>query len=289
MNLNLLNLNKLRLTKKPFFEKIPFYLTLVVSDLDDFIRNGCQMKTAYVHPYFPSKKTSLYKILKKNNISIVNRRHKSNLININFIDKTFYNEQLPCTFQINNSAFDISKHHIDLIHQDIFGYSTLIDPKTFSGKGVKKSDLNAQHDGVIIQFPITEIENEKIYQIIIDNQENNLFVDYRVCVIADEIPVVYKKYKSEQKRFTNEVLKAELVSTDCLPIALQKNIIQLCQKVGCNFCELDVLKDNETGLWFVIDVNKTPYGPPAVLAKKDKEKSVEILADCFYRKFIKNI
>lgn len=287
MNLNLLYLNKLRKVNKPFFEKIPFYLTLLVFDIDDFLKNSCRIKTAYVHPTFPSKKTSLYKILRKNNISIINENHTTNIIKINFIDETFQSNRVSSTFHINDQAFDISKHFIDSIHEKVFGYSTLIDPITYTGKGVEKSNLNAKHDGKIIQFPLDKIEVDNIYQIIIDNSEDKLYVDYRVCLVKSEIPIIYKKYKTEENRFTNNILKAELALKECIPIAIQEKIIEFCKAAGCNFCELDVLKDNFTNLWYVIDINKTPYGPPAVLSKKDKKKAVQILSESFYQQFIK--
>jgi hypothetical protein len=287
MNLNLLYLNKLRKVNKPFFEKIPFYLTLLVFDIDDFLKNSCRVKTAYVHPAFPSKKTSLYKILRKNNISIINENHTTNIIKINFIDETFQSNRVSSTFHINDQAYDISKHFIDSIHEKVFEYSTLIDPITYTGKGVEKSNLNAKHDGKIIQFPLDKIEVDKIYQIIIDNSEDELYVDYRVCLVKSEIPIIYKKYKTEENRFTNNILKAELALKECIPIAIQEKIIEFCKAAGCNFCELDVLKDNLTNLWYVIDINKTPYGPPAVLSKKDKKKAVQILSESFYQQFIK--
>jgi hypothetical protein len=54
----------------------------------------------------------------------------------------------------------------------------------------------------------------------------------------------------------------------------------------CDFCELDVLKDNQSGKWYIIDLNKTPYGPPASLSKKDKNKAVEILSNGFAINFL---
>jgi hypothetical protein len=49
---------------------------------------------------------------------------------------------------------------------------------------------------------------------------------------------------------------------------------------------LDVLFDNDSQKWFIIDVNKTPYGPPASLSRVEKEKAVNILSDGFKRKFL---
>jgi hypothetical protein len=71
-----------------------------------------------------------------------------------------------------------------------------------------------------------------------------------------------------------------------IPNQIQKKIIDFCTKIQCNFCELDVLFDNDSQKWFIIDVNKTPYGPPASLSRVEKEKAVNILSDGFKRKFL---
>jgi hypothetical protein len=280
-------LNHLRSIQKPFVEKILRYLTLFFLDIDDFFRNGCRFRTALLHPSYPSKRSSIYKILRKNNISITNRPHPSNIITIQFSDATFSQKSNFVDFDVNANALDISKKNVDNIHQIIFGYSTILDPLRHAGRALIKSNFNAQHDGVEIELPVQQIEKDKIYQILIDNSEQGWYVDYRVCLINKEIPLIYKKFKTLENRYTNNVSFAQLSTLESIPEEIRKKIIQFCETIGCNFCELDVLKDNLTHLWYVIDINKTPYGPPAVLSKKETKKAVQILSESFYQQFIK--
>jgi hypothetical protein len=280
--------NRLRLFQKKGFEKFITKLLFTFIDLDAYLRNGCQHKTILVTPSYPSKKTTIYKISRNLKIPIVNLPSPSNVLSMVFSDQTFLeSNEKSGIFTINENCLDISKKKVDSIHQKIFNYNTQIDPITFKGKGVIKSDTNAVHDGTIIQFPITKKDSNKIYQIVIDNEENNLYLDYRVCVVNKEIPIIYQKYKTLEKRFTNDVLYAKIGALDCIPQNIKDKIIKFTQEMQCEFCELDVLKDNQTGNWFIIDLNKTPYGPPAVLSKKDKKKAVQILSNSFYNNFIK--
>lgn len=279
--------NKLRVIKKPNVEKFFQKINLFFLDIDDYLRNGCRTKTAFVFPHFPSKKTTLYKILRKNRIPIVNDSHPSNIIKVKFTDATFDNINSSYIFDINQDASDISKHKVDEIHQSIFGYCTTIDPQQFHGQGVVKSIFNARHDGVETLFPIKFRENDKIYQIVIDNFDGKWFVDHRVCVIGHEIALIYWKYKTRENRFTNEVTQASIAPIDCIPESIKNKIILFTQKMNCNFCELDVLKDNNNKNWYIIDVNKTPYGPPAALSEREKKKAIQILSQSFSNHFIK--
>jgi hypothetical protein len=53
----------------------------------------------------------------------------------------------PC---INSLCRDISRHHLGGLHKEIFGYSAEFDPTIGDGLMVRKNNLNAWHDGVII-------------------------------------------------------------------------------------------------------------------------------------------
>lgn len=244
--------------------------------------------TFWIYPQFPSRKSTIYKISRKLKFNLVTTTFKNTTNGINFHDSTFQNSfQFPDGINIiNKNIYDISKKRVDEVHLDVFAYNTFIDPTKHIGKCVSKSNENAVHDGIEIQCPIETKENNKVYQIVIDNQEGSLFVDYRVCVMKSDIVIIYKKYKTPELRFTNDTCKASIENLSTIPESIKKNIIIFCNKMQCEFCELDVLKDNKTDLWYVIDLNKTPYGPPASLSKKDKKKAVETLSNGFAKNFL---
>jgi hypothetical protein len=283
--------NRLRVFQKKGFEKFVAQSFHFFQDLDAWIRNGCQSKSLLLLPKYPSKKTSIYKIAKNLHLSILNHPHPSNVLGIYFSDETNSNPMsldynYPIIKILNKDCLDISKKKVDAVHQKVFGYNTIIDPFTYDGRAIIKSDDNAKHDGVEILFPIEQIAQDKIYQMIIDNQVGDLYLDYRVCVINREIPIFYKKYKSKEKRYTNDVLFATVGEYHELPENVREKIILFAQEMHCEFCELDVLKDNKSNRWFIIDLNKTPYGPPAPLNEKDKKKSIQILSECFKKNFL---
>lgn len=244
--------------------------------------------TIWIHPYFPSRKSTLYQITRKLKISLVTQPFSKTRLGIYFHDSTIHDvSSLPKNLLIiNKEIYDISKKKVDEIHQNVFGYNTIVDPTTYTGLCVSKSNDNALHDGEIISCPISSTTDGKIYQIIINNQEGNLFIDYRVCVMKSEIVIVYKKFKLEDLRFTNDTSKAIILDHDVIPENIKKKIISFTQNMKAEFCELDVLQDKNTGNWYIIDLNKTPYGPPASLSKIDKNKAVEILSNGFSKNFL---
>jgi hypothetical protein len=44
--------------------------------------------------------------------------------------------------------------------------------------------------------------------------------------------------------------------------------------MGAQFCELDVLRHKGNGKIYIIDLNKTPYGPPSKLDSVSKEIAI---------------
>jgi hypothetical protein len=167
------------------------------------------------------------------------------------------------------------------VHQDVFGYNTFIDPSVYKGQAVVKSDVNALHDGRIIECPVAFNEHDnKVYQVLIDNSFDEHYVlDYRVPVVMGKIPHVYLKYKRKEVRFTNEVSYSELkITDDYFTLEEQESIRMFASQMGAQFCELDVLRNKTDGRIYVIDVNKTPYGPPFGLKNDEAERAVANLS-----------
>ncbi len=283
-----MNYRRLYSKKVPKFDLLTKEIIQFLRDFKFWIQNGFKSKTIWIGPIMPSKKSTIYKIATKNLLSIRQSKSDKDAIQIWFDDqtKTDIASNKNQSKILNSQCSDISKKNVEKIQKEIFGYGMEVDPKTHQGKCVIKSDENAVHDGRIVQCPISNFEQSKVYQIIINNEENQSYFDYRVAVMADEIIIIYKKYKTLEKRFTNDTYHATICDEKMIPNQIQKKIIDFCNKIQCDFCELDVLFDNDSQKWFVIDVNKTPYGPPASLSRVEKEKAVNILSDGFKRKFL---
>ena len=274
----------------PFTEKLMKDIhSLFSNSLSRWFSSG-QYKTLVTYPDYPSKKTTIYKISKRLGWRVTNKPVKHADLVLFFHDQTvkdgedsYLQEQSRV---INASCLDISKRKVDQIHREVFGYNTFIDPRTYKGLALEKSDDNAQHDGIEIQCPIAEAKEGKIYQIIIDNSREDRYVDYRVPVLKGRIPLVYEKIKTAKKRYTNEVISSVLFETrNKLSTEEENRIAEFCESMGAEFCELDVLRHNLDGKIYIVDLNTTPYGPPAGLSDHEHSIAVEKLSASFKKQF----
>lgn len=260
-----------------------------LNDLVLWVKNGFQLPEIVVFPDFPSKKTTLFKIARKLGYRLTNKPLSNPDLVIYFEDITSGNtSELKRKYPhycLNEACTDISKTVVDAVHRSVFGYNTFIDPLTFRGKAVSKSDINALHDGKIIDCPLSEKQEGSIYQILLDNAFDDKFVvDFRVPVIGREIPLVYKKFKSYPERFTNNVDHSTLHRPEEVFNASElSTIVEFAQAMKADFCELDIIRHSD-GRIFIIDVNKTPYGPPFGLQEKDL--AVLLLSKAFQHQFL---
>jgi len=243
-----------------WFEVLGKDIKFAFKDFKKRLKAGQKLPILLVYPDFPSKKTTIFKIADKLNYRITNQLHSDASV----------------------VMYDISKNKVDEVHLNVYGYNTFIKPNEYSGIAVRKSDINALHDGEIIQCPIQDIDSKSVYQLLIDNTfDDNYVVDYRVPVIGDSIPLVYKKFKEYAVRFTNQVHHATMHDTDSIFSKEEQTLIlNFAKAMKVEFCEFDVLRHSD-GRIFIIDVNKTPYGPPAGLAETDLE--VTKLSEAFQR------
>jgi hypothetical protein len=178
---------------------------------------------------------------------------------------------------------DISKEKISEVFEKVFGYSLNIDPETYAGECVKKNNLNALHDGIIVKCPVENPEKGFVYQKVLNNKINDdLVMDLRTPVLKGEIPFIYLKFKKIKDRFTNDLYKSEIAScNEYLTQEEIKRISEFCSRIGLDYGELDVLKNKDDGKIFIVDVNYTPWGPPAKLSEEKNRMAVKRLSDVF--------
>jgi hypothetical protein len=190
---------------------------------------------------------------------------------------------------INGSCRDISKAHVSRHFSAVFGYSCDVDPLSYSGLCVEKSNLNALHDGRIVTAPAAAPRAGAVYQRVINNVvPGDLVEDIRVPVINGTVPFVYLKYRPAAARFNSnnnrairlcaaeEVLSAEEIRT----------IGKFTRSIGLDYGELDVLRDRDDGRIYIVDANKTPAGPSYRLRQADFRRAVGMLAAAFRAQFL---
>jgi hypothetical protein len=277
----------------PLTEKLMKDIGFAFSDFFSWAKQGGKLPVVVAYPFFPSKKTTLFKISRALGMRLTNTLQKQPLLVLYFEDAThgssaFLRSHYPSVKILNEACTDISKKKVDAAHLQVFGYNTFVDPIDFTGIAVQKSDTNALHDGRLINCPLTDKDEGSVYQLLIDNTFSDTHVvDFRVPIIGSTIPVVYKKFKRMNVRFTNQVDYAELHEPDSVFTAdEQALLIAFARAMGADFCELDVLRHAGDGKMYAIDVNKTPYGPPSGLPKESTKKAVVLLTTAFQKAFL---
>lgn len=246
--------------------------------LRSWLRHGrvCYVVTA---PDFPSKRASIQAFAQALGWVVTNvDRHDDNgtkaVLRLAFHDTTCAEPRKEGW--VNGARGDISKSALEARHHSVFNYGVAVDPLTYKGVMLEKSEANAAHDGSEIKGPITAVTSGKVYQRIIDNRlPDDRFADFRAVVIGDALPMVYCKVKAAGRRYTNETAEVTLLETEAVFSSQEcDQILALCRLMGVDFAELDVLRDAGDGLVYVVDVNPTPYGPPAGLSKSARARAV---------------
>ena len=277
----------------PFSEKVIKDIGFQLLEVLNFVLNGFKRKTLLVYPDFPSSKTVIRKICRVLNINLTNKIGRNFNWVLYYEDETFRSKFQPLEALekytiVNLHSRDISKVYLEQIHQDVFGYNTVIDPLTYTGKGVKKSNINAKHDGQVIEFPVADKEDGFVYQKLINNQVNEEEVlDMRVPIINSGIPLLYLKHRKVTERFQNTTTRTELAELGAhLSDAEQEQVFDFAGKMKLEFGELDILRDLDNKRIYIVDVNNTPFGPPANISNKQGEAAINMLANAFKKAFL---
>ena len=187
---------------------------------------------------------------------------------------------------VNFGCNDIAKSHISKMFEVASGYDLAVDPRTHDGRMVEKSELNAAHDGRIIEGPMDPLPG-KVYQRLIDNEiEGGLVEDLRCCIVGGKPAVVFRKRRALDSRFKNE--NAEVIldqPSNCYTQDEISVISRFCTETGLDWGGVDVLRDRASGRIYIVDANKTDMGPPVALGLGDKLKSTRRMAMAFMAAF----
>ena len=244
--------------------------------------------SVYFYPEKPHPYTIAYKALHRNGIRVtagLPGKSEPSPVIFCWEDSTFSRQRLPPpapgALVLNAGCRDISKSLVGKIQAEIFGYQAEVDALRHAGPMVAKSDENGTHSGEIVHGPLARAKPGWVYQRLIDNTPEALgmspaaparAVDLRVPVFGSVWQHAYIKYRRLSSRFSNVNDKVEFVRTDTLfsPSEI-KRLNKFCSRIGLDYGELDVVRDSASKQIFVLDVNKTPLGPPNGLSEADAE------------------
>lgn len=248
-------------------------------------------KTILFYPQWPYACYTLYKICYYNGYTITNKPQHADAI-VYFEDKTYRKPDALLQalhekhFVINYNSRDISKKHVDEIHKKVFGYNLSIDPQTYKGKYVKKSDENSLHNYVILDTP-QKPQKGYVYQRVVNNEINGEAIDLRLPIFGNKIPVSILKYRPVLSRFDAGNTRATIMKPeDVISPEEYKQILRFCREMNLDCGELDVLRDKDTKKLYIVDVNNTPGGPPLELTKDNLQRAIERMSAAFESEFI---
>ncbi len=192
---------------------------------------------------------------------------------------------------LNMNCNDVSKKRVSAVFEEIFGYSTSVDPATYSGKCVMKSDWNGLHVGEIIECPTKVRRDGFVYEKLINNEVGDGFVqDIRAPIFGRTIPFVYLKFRPVQERLVDrshtlsKTVMAEVL--DILSEGEVDKIHQFCEKIGLDCGEIDILRDRNDKKIYIVDVNNDPSGPPDPISGTYPLPAIVRLAQAFEKTFL---
>lgn len=265
---------------------------------------GTPRRTIYLHRGSRPRKVPLFKYTMMHLLAYCQYELSATAdgcdLAISWEDRTL-REALPSDMpSINALSTNVTKRFTDRVHRDVFGYGLMIErPTEYSGVIVCKMNKNCTCNGRFLEGPLERKvvgrlrDQGMVLQRLVDdrrsgnkgrfaNEGSDVIVEYRAPYIAGTgIPFVYEKYKYYDTRFVYGVLQCDvnynpeaLFGTDTM-----NKICRLCERMGVEYGELDVLRDNHSGLFYVIDVNNTPsLRDTAFSSPWDRERSIRVMA-----------
>ena len=185
----------------------------------------------------------------------------------------------PAQRHFNFGCGDISKSRVAQVFEASFGYPLTIDPLSWRGPAVAKSETNGAHDGHIVDCPCLPVPG-LVYQRLVDTVAADGFAeDLRVSCVGGVVINVVVKRRAVAVRFLPP--NATAVAADPATIfsdAERAGIARFCVAMSADWCGLDILRDRHDGRIYIVDLNKTDAGPVIALPLRDKLASTARLA-----------
>ena len=257
--------------------------------LKKYFCHGASCKVLFAYPQKPKSYHVLYEICKHLGWRITDNPNACVDLAIYFEDTTVRTKDAILRDYekrheiLNIRSTDISKNHVDKIFEKVFGYAMSIDPETYQGTCVRKSNTNAKHDGVVLQCP-TPREEGYVYQKLVNSHcGDDKVMDMRIHIFRDSIPFLLKRYKNIQDIFHMTVDTEIAETNELLSKEEQEKVLEYCRELGIDYGELDALRDNEDSKLYIVDANNTPAGPigPIFFNKEKYKVWIERISDAF--------
>ena len=186
---------------------------------------------------------------------------------------------------------DTSKDFVAKSMEEHFGYTFKINPNTFNGYCIAKHNGNGTKSCFFLKCPINadEVFHDHCYQKIINYSskiDSSTLYELRIPIFKNIIPFAFFKKRNKGLRFTSKNKSMEIVpATAHLSEQECQDIIMYCQKIGLEYGEIDILRSDEDGKIYIIDVNNTPWWPPNKLGDIDRNISLNMMWNALIQGF----
>lgn len=170
---------------------------------------------------------------------------------------------------LNRHCVDISKTTVDRVWADLAGYSISLDPLWTTGPLVVKPDQNGRRAGRVVEGPLRERKTGRVYEKLIDSRDGDKIWSTRVALMCGRIVNAYAKWRPYPQWFRGHEMTVPVAPDELFSADEQRLMLQFAVAIGMEYGELDVLRDKESGLIYVVDANRTPVRPKGLDPKHD--------------------
>ena len=159
---------------------------------------------------------------------------------------------------INGRCVDISKSRVADTWARVAGYPLTVDPLTFEGPLVEKPEENGRHGGRVVIGPLTRRRNGWVYQRLVDCRIGDQVHQMRVLVTGRRLALAYEKWRPVPEWFSGTRISVPRTADALLSPAEQELLLRFTADMDMDYAELDLLRDEPSGLIYVVDANRTP-------------------------------
>lgn len=169
-------------------------------------------------------------------------------------------DRLPAN-ALNRRCIDISKATVDRLWAEAAGYSIAVDPVAWRGRLVVKPLANAVRGGRIVEGPLTQTRTGVVYERLVDSRTGDRIHSTRALIGQGEVVVAYDRWRPYPHWFGGPEETVPAAPTELYSADEMAALLRLADLIGLEFGEVDVIRDNESGLIYAVDVNRTPVRP----------------------------
>ncbi len=247
---------------------------------------GHKRPTIAFYPDKPRPWYFIWPVMHVSGSKLIDDVSKADIV-FQFDDSTETDNAVPAVREnarlVNFGCQDVSKTTVAEAFERAAGYSLKVDPTTYEGRMVEKSELNAAHDGRVLEGPLDTPVAGKTYQLLVDNEiDGGLVEDLRCCIVGGSPIIVFRKRRPLARRFLNENVEVLLDEPrNCYTTDEIAVIERFAAEVGLDWGGVDVLRDRMSGRIYIVDANKTDMGPPVALKLGAKLRATRRMAQAF--------